>query len=293
MSDLLRETLQRIRLEDEAEARQFANTDFDMVPGEYWYLLSRTSIDAGHAAFLIANIPPKAKEDSLSHKKRSLLADARMLVETCQVENMSAPEWLRWAFEHSDSPPGLTKEKERIERVLLAFDRNPGKQQKAELEGLHQALEREQAKNRELSRRLENTECALDAAQRGEAEARSESHNADQVHCVQMKELRENIESELLPPLKRELDGARSEIDRLETEREKTKEQPSHMLAIAGLLELLLDKERLRYNQGSAAQAIEDRHGWYGASASQLTKIFPLAKAAAKKADGEVKRKAE
>ena len=142
MSDLLRETLQRIRLEDEAEARQFANTDFDMVPEEYWYLLSRTSIDAGHAAFLIANIPPKAQEDSLSHKKRSLLADARMLVETCQVENMSAPEWLRWAFEHSDSPPGLTKEKERIERVLLAFDRNPGKQQKAELEGLHQALGR-------------------------------------------------------------------------------------------------------------------------------------------------------
>ena len=293
MSDLLRETLQRIRLEDEAEVRQFANTDFDMVPEEYWYLLSRTSIDAGHAAFLIANISPKAKEDSLSHKKRSLLADARMLVETCQVENMSAPEWLRWAFEHSDSPPGLTKEKERIERVLLAFDRNPGKQQKAELEGLRQALEREQAKNRELSRRLENTECALDAAQQGEAEARSGYENAELVHDVTLRELREAIESELLPPLNSDLAKARYEITRLEAEREKAKEQPSHMLAIAGLLELLLDKERPRYDQGRAAQAIEDRHHWYGASASQLTKIFPLAKAAAKKADGEVKRKAE
>ena len=175
----------------------------------------------------------------------------------------------------------------------MAFDRNPGKQQKAELEALRQALEREQAKNRELSRSLENTECALDAAQQGEAEARSEYENAEHVHDVTLRELRETIESELLPPLNSDLAKARSEITRLEAEREKAKELPSHMLAIAGLLELLLDKERPRYDQGRAAQAIEDRHHWYGASASQLTKIFPLAKAAAKKADGEVNVKTE
>ena len=283
MSDLLRETLQRIKLEDEADARKFANTDFDMVPEEYWYQLSRPSIDAGHAAFLIANISPKAKEDSLSHKKRSLLADARMLVETCQVENMSAPEWLRWAFEHSDSPPGLTKEKERIERVLLAFDRNPGKQQKAELEGLHQALEREQAKNRELSRRLENTECALDAAQRGEAEARSESHNADQVHCVQMKELRENIESELLPPLKRELDGARSEIGQLRRDLMAAKDRPAYRLLTAALIRLVSDAKRTN-PAGVKKMLLQQFNAWRGLSIRNLDDMFKEAGDAEKEA---------
>ena len=283
MSDLLRETLQRIKLEDEADARKFANTDFDMVPEEYWYQLSRPSIDAGHAAFLIANISPKAKEDSLSHKKRSLLADARMLVETCQVENMSAPEWLRWAFEHSDSPPGLTKEKERIERVLLAFDRNPGKQQKAELEGLHQALDREQAKNRELSRRLENTECALDAAQRGEAEARSESHNADQVHCVQMKELRENIESELLPPLKRELDGARSEIGQLRRDLMAAKDRPAYRLLTAALIRLVSDAKRTN-PAGVKKMLLQQFNAWRGLSIRNLDDMFKEAGDAEKEA---------
>ena len=286
MSDLLRETLQRIRLEDEAESRQFANTDFDMVPEEYWYLLSRTSIDAGHAAFLIANIPPKAKEDSLSHKKRSLLADARMLVETCQVENMSAPEWLRWAFEHSDSPPGLTKEKERIERVLLAFDRNPGKQQKAELDELHQALKREQAKNQELSRRLENTECALDAAQQGEAEARSEYETAGHVHDVMMRESREAIELELLPPLKAELEIARTEIEQLKLELDKAKERASYRLLTAALLSLLEEPGR---QSGMTRTGIQEVilarfSAWRGLRIRTLQTMFAEANDAAKEA---------
>ena len=286
MSDLLRETLQRIKLEDEEDARKFANTDFDMVPEEYWYQLSRPSIDAGHAAFLIANISPKAKEDSLSHKKRSLLADARMLVETCQVENMSAPEWLRWAFEHSDSPPGLTKEKERIERVLLAFDRNPGKQQKAELEGLRQALEREQAKNRELSRRLENTECALDAAQQGEAEARSEYETAGHVHDVMMRESREAIELELLPPLKAELEIARTEIEQLKLELDKAKERASYRLLTAALLSLLEEPGR---QSGMTRTGIQEVilarfSAWRGLRIRTLQTMFAEANDAAKEA---------
>ena len=287
MSDLLRETLQRIKLEDEADARKFANTDFDMVPEEYWYQLSRPSIDAGHAAFLIANIAPKAKEDSLSHKKRSLLADARMLVETCQVENMSAPEWLRWAFEHSDSPPGLTKEKERIERVLLAFDRNPGKQQKAELEGLHQALEREQAKTRELSRRLKNTECALDAAQQGEAEARSEYENAEHVHDVMMRESREAIESELLPPLNSDLAKARSEIEQLKLDIDKAKERASYRLLTAALLSLLGEPGRQSgMKQAGIKKTILERFStWPGLKSRTLDDMFAEANAEAKDAE--------
>ena len=286
MSDLLRETLQRIKLEDEEDARKFANTDFDMVPEEYWYQLSRPSIDAGHAAFLIANISPKAKEDSLSHKKRSLLADARMLVETCQVENMSAPEWLRWAFEHSDSPPGLTKEKERIERVLLAFDRNPGKQQKAELDELHQALKREQAKNQELSRRLENTECALDAAQQGEAEARSEYETAGHVHDVMMRESREAIELELLPPLKAELEIARTEIEQLKLEIDKAKERASYRLLTAALLSLLEEPGR---QSGMTRTGIQEMiltrfSAWRGLRSRTLQTMFAEANDAAKEA---------
>ena len=286
MSDLLRETLQRIKLEDEADARKFANTDFDMVPEEYWYQLSRPSIDAGHAAFLIANISPKAKEDSLSHKKRSLLADARMLVETCQVENMSAPEWLRWAFEHSDSPPGLTKEKERIERVLLAFDRNPGKQQKAELDELHQALKREQAKNQELSRRLENTECALDAAQQGEAEARSEYENAEHAHDVTLRELRETIESELLPPLNSDLAKARSEIEQLKLDIDKAKERASYRLLTAALLSLLEEPGRQSgMKQAGIKKTILERFStWPGLKTRTLDDMFAEANDAAKEA---------
>lgn len=283
MSDLLRETLQRIKLEDEEDARKFANTDFDMVPEEYWYQLSRPSIDAGHAAFLIANISPKAKEDSLSHKKRSLLADARMLVETCQVENMSAPEWLRWAFEHSDSPPGLTKEKERIERVLLAFDRNPGKQQKAELDELHQALKREQAKNQELSRRLENTECALDAAQQGEAEARSEYETAEHVHDVMLRELRETIESELLPPLKSELDKARSEIEQLTHELEAARDRPAYRLLTAALIRLLSEAKRTNPS-GIKRVLLQQFSAWKGLGSRNLDDMFKEAGDAEKNA---------
>ncbi|MBU1285384.1 MAG: hypothetical protein KJ989_02890 [Gammaproteobacteria bacterium] len=66
----------------------------------------------------------------------------------------------------------------------------------------------------------------------------------------------------------------------------------SHMLAIAGLLELLLDDKRPRYKQGSAAEAIEAK-GWRGASASGLTKLFAEARATAAEADKVAQAKAE
>lgn len=70
--------------------------------------------------------------------------------------------------------------------------------------------------------------------------------------------------------------------------------KPSHLLAIAGLLELLLDDSRPRYNQASAAKAIEARHpDWYGASASTLDKIFARANRAACDADSDAIAKDE
>lgn len=64
--------------------------------------------------------------------------------------------------------------------------------------------------------------------------------------------------------------------------------KPSHLLAIAGLLELLLDDSRPHYDQGSAAEAIEALHPDC-ISVSTLTKLF----AAANKAMGEAGKEAQ
>lgn len=280
---MLEDYVRKIYREDQERERVFANTNFDSMTDDYWYHLSRTSVNAQQAAFLIANISPKAKEDFLNQKKRSLLADARMLIDTCQIESMSAPEWLRWANEHSDSPPDLMKEKERVERVLLAFDRNPGKQQKAELEGLQQALERERAKNQELSRRLENTECALDAAQRGEAEAVSGLENAEHVHDVMLRELRETIESELLPPLKSELDKARSEIEQLTHELEAARDRPAYRLLTAALIRLLSEAKRTNPS-GIKRMLLQQFSAWKGLGSRNLDDMFKEAGDAEKNA---------
>ena len=280
---MLEDYVRKIYREDQERERVFANTNFDSMTDDYWYHLSRTSVNAQQAAFLIANISPKAKEDFLNQKKRSLLADARMLIDTCQIESMSAPEWLRWANEHSDSPPDLMKEKERVERVLLAFDRNPGKQQKAELEGLQQARERERAKNQELSRRLENTECALDAAQRGEAEAVSGLENAEHVHDVMLRELRETIESELLPPLKSELDKARSEIEQLTHELEAARDRPAYRLLTAALIRLLSEAKRTNPS-GIKRMLLQQFSAWKGLGSRNLDDMFKEAGDAEKNA---------
>lgn len=67
-----------------------------------------------------------------------------------------------------------------------------------------------------------------------------------------------------------------------------------HLLAVAGLLELLLDDSRPRYTQGSIAEEIKARHpDWRGASDSSLTKLFAEARAAAKDADSEALSKDE
>ena len=250
MSIMSENYVMKIMLAAEENYRVFANTNFDSMTKDYWYQLSRISINTQQAAFLIANISPKAKEDYLNQEKRSLLADARMLIDTCQIESMSALEWLRWANEHSDSPPDLMKERERFELVLSTFDRNPGKQQKAELEGLQQALERERAKNQELSRRLGNTECALEAAQRGEVEARSE--------IVQLK----------------------LDID-------KAKERASYRLLTAALLRLLEEPGRASgINQSGIKKAILMRFSeWRGLKSRNLDDMFKEANAAAKDAE--------
>lgn len=70
--------------------------------------------------------------------------------------------------------------------------------------------------------------------------------------------------------------------------------KPSRLLAIAGLLELLLDDDRPKYLQGTAACAIEAAHpDWLGSSASTLGHLFSDAKKAAKEADKVAQAKAD
>lgn len=74
--------------------------------------------------------------------------------------------------------------------------------------------------------------------------------------------------------------------------RAEAKPKTPYLLAIAGLLELLLDKSRPNYLQGTAAEAI-DAKGWPSASESTLTKLFSEAKGAAKDAESVAQTKTE
>jgi hypothetical protein len=78
----------------------------------------------------------------------------------------------------------------------------------------------------------------------------------------------------------------------LQVKHAKAAAKPSHLLAIAGLLKLLLDDSRPRYKQGTAAESIEAK-GWRGASASALTKLFADANMAATEADKVAQAKGE
>ncbi|MER2017486.1 hypothetical protein [Pseudomonas simiae] len=66
----------------------------------------------------------------------------------------------------------------------------------------------------------------------------------------------------------------------------------SHLLAIGGLLRLIKDNTRPRYNQAGAVSAISAM-GWAGASNSNLNHIFAEANSAAKDADSELEAKLE
>jgi hypothetical protein len=72
----------------------------------------------------------------------------------------------------------------------------------------------------------------------------------------------------------------------------KDDENPSSLLAVAGLLRLLLARDRTSYTQESIAAAIDAR-GWHGAKTSSLNKLFSAANKAAREADKVAQAKAE
>lgn len=160
----------------------------------------------------------------------------------------------------------LTSVTERLDRVI-------------ELQGfLYKDLDDERLEKEEAQKRAEHFEALL---------ANNEHAKADTEHWRQMCEReREGCES-----FQAQVIELQNKLGSLERE---VRDYPSRLLAVAGLLELLLDDSRPRHNQTTVADSISALHpDWRGVSISLLTKLFAEANAAAKEANLEARAKVE
>ncbi len=181
----------------------------------------------------------------------------------------------------------LVLERESKEKAWLSVDeaRMDAAANRRALEENQQEFTAIQTKARELELELTQVRNHLEqqAARVEIAETEAEEAKSETEHWWKQYEL----ERECRLLTQAEAKGLEDEVSQLTAEA-----KPSHLLAIAGLLGLLLDDSRPRYNQGTAAVAIESK-GWRGASASGLTKLFAAAKAAAEEADKVAQSKVE
>lgn len=154
----------------------------------------------------------------------------------------------------------------------------------------------------ELSHRAENEErrarfLAEEQLKEERLARRSADKKAEEAEKLAKKAASDHIKnlpkqlSELAPGL-----TALSEMAKLFSS--DTSSKPSRstsdrglFLVIAGLLELLLDRNRPSYNQGSAAGAIADK-GWHGVGERQINGVFSTAKKEAAKARKDATEKA-
>lgn len=182
-----------------------------------------------------------------------------------------------------------------IEALAAKMNGAPEQPGAAEVEDLRRQLEQERAARKtaeveaaDLRRAMDEDHYAREAADRDEAREMAHKHGDLWLEQLRRDELLEHQAVQL------EKERIARQAAEQRAEQAETEAKPSHMLAIAGLLELLLDGSRPLYNQGSAADAIEGRHpDWRGSSASQLTKLFAEAKATAREADKVAQAKAE
>lgn len=182
----------------------------------------------------------------------------------------SVPERLSPIFKAAD-----------IEALAAKMNGTPEQSGTAEVEDLRQQLEQERAARQAAEQRAEQAEAEAKAASKKCFDA---VVSATDMMTKKTVRLSAELEQERTARV-----SAEQRAERVESE-----SKPSHLLAVAGLLELLLDRTRPSYNQGSAADAIEARHpDWRGSSASQLTKLFAEAKTAAREADKVAQAKAE
>lgn len=262
-------------------------------PADYWFWLARPEVDAEIASLLIVNIQPGSlQEQNLSSTRKGLLAVTRALIADTAIQAQPALKWLRWAVEHDELFTDFEAERKRLKKILLAVDRNPGHQH--ELDALRRTLELERLANKDLARKLETAVSVCAGAEQEADDLRSQMKIDWEVQRTQLQELRKDLEREIIPPLERKIAELDNDLSLTKTllqqAEELAKERPPYMLAIAGLLRLLLDPDRRRFGQVSAAQEIGS-WGWYGAGESKLNHLFADANKAATEADKDARPK--
>lgn len=186
-----------------------------------------------------------------------------------------------WIIRRSKAGLSLIFKSADIEALAAKMNGEPEQSSTAEVESLRQQLEQERGAR----------EAAEQQVLQAQADAKAASEKCFDA-VVAATDMMETTIARLSAELERERTARQAAEQR--AEQAETDAKPSHLLAVAALLELLLDGSRPRYTQGSAADAIEARHpDWRGSSSSQLTKLFAEAKATAKEADKVAQAKAE
>ncbi|HEH9242964.1 TPA: hypothetical protein SH722_000209 [Pseudomonas aeruginosa] len=186
----------------------------------------------------------------------------------------------------SGSEPGYLK-------LRQAQQRQEGERSAAErLDEWQRKARRLEAENATLSGRLALSEADLDA----EREARG----AERIARLAAEEKLESAQAAAatavgkvaadFADLQRPLKEVAAFLKSVNTSKDSVSNS-TDLLVIAGLLDLLLDRNRPNYTQGSAADAIAIK-GWYGAGKRNVNAAFAAAKVAAKEASKEARSKA-
>lgn len=209
-----------------------------------------------------------------------------------------------------EPPPGSSPEVLAAHQIQL---RQEGEQSAGELlEAERNARQHLEASNTKLSARLAVAETQLRQAQETAEEARSQLNEERrarllaEAQAVEEAEARATAEARAadaeaeLSHAPAKIAESFAEIGRLisasqwftkpATNQSSNNHRP-YLLTIAGLLSLLLDRQRSNYNQGSAAKAIAQK-GWHGAGERQVNELFAKAKVAAKDAGSDALAKA-
>ncbi|MEA1608044.1 hypothetical protein [Pseudomonas spirodelae] len=226
---------------------------------------------AGYAWVIDKELSPERLESEWT--ARTLVRDQHPRFKSTDIQALAAK---MNALQEQPSPSSLEELKSQWE--LEKHSKMLETRKQLDAEARERFINDAVAENERLQRTLDQLMGAQEAYEETILNAESKAEYWEQNHKL---ELECRLETQA------EAGRLQAELGRLESEA-----KPSHLLAIAGLLELLLDDSRPRYQQGSAAERIEAR-GWRGASVSALTKLFAEARATAADADKVAQAKAE
>jgi len=204
-------------------------------------------------------------------------------------------------------PPPSGSDPECLE-IREAQQRREGEASAAEqLDAANTARDAAKRESERLRARLEATEAQLHQARESSESLRRELNEA----CREITKLTERLdEAEQAARMAEQsaadaaantaanfkhLEGPLKQITDMVAGTAPKKAAPAQrvaLLVVAGLLRLLTGKNRSRYNQGSAADAIAEM-GWNGAGVRNVNEVFGVAKKLATDAEVDAKAKAE